>query len=1137
VPARIDRLPVATSEKISDALAFAKGDGAPYSIVHISGHGMEGYLVLDDGFGCTCRTDARALGETFHNQGVGLVVLSACCSAGAAFCDQSVAEALVQAGVPAVIGMSQKIDDRVATKLTAALYKRLAAGLPVREALEEARKVICRDPAFQKYEGSWKPAHDAVVPVLFGKPDLMPALVPAEPGIFDNYPPGNLPRNASFFGRAQEIVRICHDLDQSGTRIIGISGIGGIGKSSLVCEAALRFSSHFEAMVYSEAKETVPLTLERILDDIRRILRLKPDADVLDTVNRTACLLVLDNLHWLREEDWPPIAEFIRKIDPAWTKVIVTSRAPWKGFAGINGFVEYHLDDLDRENSLNLLFTELREHGVTRYTNGDPRSAAELMQLTEICRCHPYLLQLAAARLAEQSFDQLCSELKDLKGEFQEWSDRFLAGQVKLLKPDGAVLFRQLSIFPSSFDRSVAMAICSEGIDADAELLNLVRFRLLRFLSEDERYQYHDLTRVYARKLLTDEKEFLVLGERHAEYFLQLFRYASELLNTDQAMNAVAAAEREYTNLIAGVSFFKTRKDWLNVIDYGVAVDRLLDRAGLWNERISILKDAVYAARKLEDKQAIFVLALSVGNAYIQQGDYDEARDYFNESLKISKESEDKAGVAESLLRLGSCSDYDEAIVCYNEALDISEELKDKSMIARCYHKLGMLAFQKNDYKSVKNYFNDFLKIAKELTDKDGIARKFLELVCLAYNRKDYGPAKEGIEKSLEMNNSPKDTDELSESIQLKGLLALRDEDFPSAATYYNECLEIAIASGNKAGIARSFLLLGIVAFQVKNYDSARLYFQASLHMSDALGYKEGIVKSLFLLGKLAYIQGDPDSAKKRFDDSLEIAIASGNLSYVSDCLDQLATLARERGDYESIRNYYEKKRETEDALDHKEEVTETLRQLGMLAQACGDNDRAQKYFKECRDVAEKTGNIPLVIECLFQLGVLAYGQHDDKSAKDYFIESLGQAKASGNKNRIPENLKLLGLLAYEQHDTRSANDYFTKSLGHARASGDKSGIAENLHWLGKLGMLANDDESAKRFFMEFLKLKEEMEDTDDVGTTLGLMASLEEKTGDYEKAFDLIVRAEKILVQINSPYAAIARETREGIEKKMNTP
>jgi hypothetical protein len=51
VPARIDRLPVATSEKISDALAFAKGDGAPYSIVHIPVTGWRGTWCLMTGSG------------------------------------------------------------------------------------------------------------------------------------------------------------------------------------------------------------------------------------------------------------------------------------------------------------------------------------------------------------------------------------------------------------------------------------------------------------------------------------------------------------------------------------------------------------------------------------------------------------------------------------------------------------------------------------------------------------------------------------------------------------------------------------------------------------------------------------------------------------------------------------------------------------------------------------------------------------------------------------------------------------------------------------------------------------------------------------------------------------------------------
>ena len=142
-------------------------------------------------FGTYTLVDAYSLGEIFHKRGVQLAVLNTCHSADAPQGDLSVADALVKAGVPAVVGMKRQINDQSAMRFSYVLYQRLASGYSVGDAVEEACKTIDYDSRLKGL--------DADVPVARGNSNLKIRLDPGTPGVFDNYPVNNLEKRVFFW--------------------------------------------------------------------------------------------------------------------------------------------------------------------------------------------------------------------------------------------------------------------------------------------------------------------------------------------------------------------------------------------------------------------------------------------------------------------------------------------------------------------------------------------------------------------------------------------------------------------------------------------------------------------------------------------------------------------------------------------------------------------------------------------------------------------------------------------------------------------------------------------------------------------------------------------------------------------------
>lgn len=137
-----------------------------YHVFHFLGHGLsdktagEGVLLLENEDRTSQRLKAGQLQTLFQGlPELRLAFLNACetgiAPGSAPF--TSVAEALIRAGIPAVVATQDQISDRAASRFSGAFYETLAEHHPVEAAMAEGRKAVILDPG----------NHEWVVPVLY----------------------------------------------------------------------------------------------------------------------------------------------------------------------------------------------------------------------------------------------------------------------------------------------------------------------------------------------------------------------------------------------------------------------------------------------------------------------------------------------------------------------------------------------------------------------------------------------------------------------------------------------------------------------------------------------------------------------------------------------------------------------------------------------------------------------------------------------------------------------------------------------------------------------------------------------------------------------------------------------------------
>ncbi len=271
-------------------------------VLHFSGHAWEEGLVLEDDLGRVHRAGTAQVLAALKGmpQKLDLVVLNGCESAASA---RSVAQALLDGGLArAVVGHERSVLDSEAVAFAARLYAELCGGFPLQDALENARKEIT--------------THEVI---LLGEEKLrFEGLSGGEPWIDERRQKGSLlPQAKLFLGRGRELVRMAAALAKPPAAII-ISGPPGMGKSSLLLEAALRSGWRFPGGVaYAagpRAEEARAASAEGLLASLAGELGLASAEDLFPYTAMQPTLLLLDNLDSLPDQEKVKLREALRRL-------------------------------------------------------------------------------------------------------------------------------------------------------------------------------------------------------------------------------------------------------------------------------------------------------------------------------------------------------------------------------------------------------------------------------------------------------------------------------------------------------------------------------------------------------------------------------------------------------------------------------------------------------------------------------------------------------------------------------------------------------------------------------------------------------------------------------------------------------
>lgn len=634
--------------------------------------------------------------------------------------------------------------------------------------------------------------------------------------------PISLPvQTTAFIGREREISATTSILLQPETRLLTLTGPGGVGKTRLAIETARRAAGAFAGGV--TFVDLTPLGAgAMVLPAIARVLS-GPDEnepqdldEMAEAIGDEPLLLVLDNMEHLVDAG-PDIAALAERCPQF--KLLVTSRQILR----LRIEREYRVSPLGlpastREAQVNALidapavqlFVQRTEMVQPSFTLTDENAGTVAGIVTRLDGL-PLAIELAAARMRlltpAELLQRLNRSLPLLTGGPRDAPDRQRTLQAaidwsyQILSPEEQQLFRWLSIFTGGFTLDAAEFLSDRmGLSASADTLDtlasLVDKNLVQRLSEPaagtgipaSRFRMLETIREYSLDRLSQSEERDDVRAHHAEWCAELAAQSDAGLNSPDQAAWQASLVQEHDN-------FRSALGWAiemgrsevalriagSLLRFWVNAAQFTEAQRWYEQALALDRDSETAAR------AKALLGIEVISYF--RGDYAAARSYGEEGLRIYQALEDKAGIGWSYGNLGLIADagedYERATDLYERALAIFREIGDETHTHFMLGNLGLIAHLQDDQDRATKLLEEALSTSRELGNQNSVAINLSNLGLVAFARGDLDRAIELQTEALELRATADNSGGLAGSFDKIAMIAAAREDYERATRLF----------------------------------------------------------------------------------------------------------------------------------------------------------------------------------------------------------------------------------------------------------------------------------------------------------------------------------------------------------------
>jgi len=613
-------------------------------------------------------------------------------------------------------------------------------------------------------------------------------------------------------GRDADLDRLTSSLNG----VVQVTGTGGLGKSRLVAEVALR---HEVGAVWHRCSSlSSPAELLGLLMRHFRLGNDSSEADVLQQLRlRQGTLIVIDNAEDVSADMQNRYKTLIAKLQTAGAHIVLTSRVRWE-FRPLKEITPSALS-LDHATAIAIDFAEAED---TELSQEDAEA------LAQASRSYPRLIEWAVGQLNQRPLRRVLKQLNDLTSRgvqdaLYEMINRSLEQMTEQEGDHAQRLLSRLLVCVGTFDDDAVLALKPEDMDEDDmddALDVLMAWRFVRYDKSDERYSLDEMVRLAlpAPDKTAQQAHFEHYHSLHSDYntnqsYNEAGEYARHALLSDDWDNIIGAMEWGFQHEA------EKAVDWVDSVQHFMYLQHNNE------ERFELLGQALASAKASDYQWGQANTLIALGDVHLAKAEYKEAVGRYRQALTLFETTKDRIGQANTLRALGEVhymrDEYDEAVGRYREALPLYEITNNTIGQANILQALGDVHLAKAEYKEAIGRYRQALSLFETLNQQLGRAN---------------------ILKRL-------------------GDVHLAKAEYDEAIDPYAQALSLYETMNNRLGQANTLIALGDVYYTRDEYAEAVQTYQKALTIGQAIGDFPSQLNSLLGLAQAYQAQDDMDNA------------------------------------------------------------------------------------------------------------------------------------------------------------------------------------------------------------------------------------------------------------------------------------
>jgi predicted ATPase/class 3 adenylate cyclase len=636
-------------------------------------------------------------------------------------------------------------------------------------------------------------------------------------------------------GRECELAQTVALLHES--RLVTLTGAGGIGKTRLALDAAAEVAAEFVDGIFWVALAGVQ-DPALVMPSIAQAVGSRNGLE--EHLVDKEMLILLDNFEQVVEAA-STVAGLLTHCPQL--RLLVTSRA----LLNVAGEREYAVLPLSDRDAVSLFQARAARPGS--------RGTA-----AEICRRLdrlPLAIELAAARTRTVDPDTLLARLDQvlpiLTSRRRDLPDRqrtlraTIQWSYALLDREAQVLFARLGVFAGGFTLEAAEKIAGADIDS---LETLVAASVVQV--DVDRYRMLETVREFAHLCLSDVGELAELRRRHGDYFLALAVEAEPELRGPKQAQRLRALEREIDNLRATLTWAIAERQYDLALRLASSLERFWPAHGRAVEALTWFDSLLEAAPGVQPVTR--ARALWVAGRQAMQ-------------VHLTARAEALFEQAEPLLR----------------------EVEERETLVYCLCELTKIRGQQGNAAEATRLAEEALSVARQVGGARPLSAALDILATDAATRNDHVRALALFEESLALRRALEDPTVVGSSVYTVALSALALGNEERARSAFAEALQLARDLGHLMLIAASAANLGYLELFRGRIDEARSLLHEGLRLFSETGDEAFAADCVSGVATVAAAEGRPLIAVRLW------AAVDEYFAGTSEELDEIDASARNR--------------------------------------------------------------------------------------------------------------------------------------------------------------------------------------------------------------------------------------------------